>query len=472
MKPNNNLNKLAPNTMLKLSPEQEYALARFEQGHNLLLTGPGGVGKTQLIHRLVASTDKPIQVCAMTGCASVLLGCNAKTIHSWSGIKLAKGPVDDIIAKVMKNKNAKKSWKKIKILIVDETSMMSRKIFNLLEMTARMVRGNNLPFGGIQVIFSADFYQLPPVPTPGEPDTGDFCFESDRWNVVFALENHIELKTIFRQTDPIYINILAQVRQGSLTPESADVLRQYVKREEPDAVVTKLFPLRQRADFVNKMMFDKIDEPIKTSNVKKNRDCTTYTDTGKPIDARTLELCAELTPADITYELEQLISNTPCIETLELKRGAAVMCTANIDMENGICNGSQGIVLDFTYNGSPVVKFSNGLIKTIDYHSWQSSDYPTISISQYPLQLAWALTIHKIQGATLDKAQIDIGNGIFEYGQTYVALSRIRSLDGLYLANFNPARIKAHPKVKAFYDSIPMLAPVTAPDPTVKIIRL
>jgi ATP-dependent DNA helicase PIF1 len=131
---------------------------------------------------------------------------------------LAKGPIEDIIDKVMKNKNAKKSWKKIKILIVDETSMMSKKIFNILELTARLVRGNNAPFGGIQVIFSADFYQLPPIPTPGEPDTGEFCFESDRWNVVFAPENHIELKTIFRQTDPVYINILAQVRQGSLTP--------------------------------------------------------------------------------------------------------------------------------------------------------------------------------------------------------------------------------------------------------------
>ena len=439
---------------LKLSIDQQYALDKFEQGHNILLTGPGGVGKTQLIHRMVESTTKSIQVCALTGCASVLLGCNAKTIHSWSGIKLAKGPAENIINKVLTNKHAKKNWKNIKILIVDETSMMSKKIFNILERTARLIRGNNEPFGGIQVIFSADFYQLPPVPTLNEPDTGEFCFESDRWNVVFPWNNHIELKTMFRQSDPIYIDILSQIRRGSLSPENIDILKNYVKRPEPINVVTKLFPLRARADYVNQLMFDKIDSPIIEFKLQTNRKCTTYAETGKPIDANTLELCMALTPLEINYELEQLIANTPCIEKLELKRDSIVMCTANIDMENGICNGSQGIILDFASNGAPIVKFVNGLTKTLELHSWQSSEYPTISISQYPLQLAWALTIHKIQGATLDMAQIDVGNGIFEYGQTYVALSRIKTLDGLYLANFNPTRIKAHPKVKQFYDNI------------------
>ena len=349
--------------------------------------------------------------------------------------------------------------------------MMSKKIFNILERTARLIRGNNEPFGGIQVIFSADFYQLPPVPTVDEPDTGEFCFESDRWSTVFAPENHVDLKTMFRQSDPIYIDILSQIRQGSLTPESADVLRQYVKRPEPadGGVVTKLFPIRSRADYVNQMMFDKIDEPVKSFKLQKNKRCLTYSDTGKPIDTYTLEQCAQLTPAEVDYELDQLVCNTPCIEKLDLKIGAAVMCTANIDMENGICNGSQGIVLDFAGNGGPIIKFTNGIIKTMDIHIWQSSEYPTITISQYPLQLAWALTIHKIQGATLDAAQIDIGNGIFEYGQTYVALSRIKSLDGLYLANFNPTRIKAHSKVKQFYENIPERQPV---DKTIKRIKL
>ena len=133
------------------------------------------------------------------------------------------------------------------------------------------------------------------------------------------------------------------------------------------------------------------------------------------------------------------------------------MCIVNLDIENGICNGSQGIVIDIietTPHPIPVVKFSNGLIKKMAPHYWQSEEYPTIAIGQFPLCLAWALTIHKIQGATLEMAEMDIGQSIFEYGQTYVALSRIKSLNGLYLSEFHPYKIKANPKVKEYYDQL------------------
>ena len=133
------------------------------------------------------------------------------------------------------------------------------------------------------------------------------------------------------------------------------------------------------------------------------------------------------------------------------------MCTINLDMDAEICNGSQGVVIDIINNGSiqiPVVKFSNGIIRRISPHYWQSEDYPTLAVGQYPLCLAWALTIHKIQGATLSMAEIDIGRSIFEYGQTYVALSRIQSLDGLYLSAFEPSKIKTNPTVRQFYETI------------------
>ena len=445
---------------MSLSEEQKYAFLKFRNGKNLLITGPGGVGKTELISHFVEyanMTGLKIQVCAMTGCASLLLGSSAKTIHSWSGIKLGRGDISQIVAQVLRNKRAKKNWKSIKILIIDETSMMSKKIFDALEMVARIVRGNANPFGGIQIVFSADFYQLPPIPTPGEPDTDEFCFESRNWSHVFSPENHVELKTMFRQTDPKYIEILSQVRCGKLTEENAEILKQYVRREAPEGiVVTKLFPLRSRVDFVNKMMFDKIDEPAKEYEVKKSRDCRVYLETGKAIEPALFNQCLMMTKNEIEAELEQMMTNTPCIPFLELKRGAAVMCSVNLDMERGICNGSQGIVIDFTaIETLPIVRFSNGLTLTIGRHNWQSEEYPTIAIHQFPLQLAWALTIHKIQGATLEMAQIDVGNGVFEYGQTYVALSRIKSLDGLYLSNFNPGKIRANPKVAEFYATIP-----------------
>ena len=446
-----------------MSAEQQHAFEQFASGQNVFVTGPGGTGKTKLIHHLVEHANQKgrrVQVCALTGCASLLLGCNAKTIHSWSGIKLAKGTTEEIVGQVMRNRRAKQNWKAIKVLIVDEVSMMSRKIFDALETVARIVRGNPVPFGGIQVIFCGDFYQLPPIPSPNDPASGEFCFESAKWNTVFPLANHVELLTIFRQTDPVYIEILSQVRTGNLSPENVEILKKYVKREydadkHNGTYLTKLFPIRSRVDFLNKLMFDKIDEPAKQYDVNRMRDCTTYLDTGKAIEMDIRHACSTMTKAEQDAELEQLITNTPCIPGLELKRGATVMCTVNLDMDHGICNGSQGTVIDFVgTDNRPQVRFSNGVIMTIGPHSWQSTDYPTIAISQFPLQLAWALTIHKIQGATLGMAQIDAGSGIFEYGQTYVALSRIQSLDGLYLAGFNSSRIKSNPKVRAFYESI------------------
>jgi ATP-dependent DNA helicase PIF1 len=360
----------------------------------------------------------------------------------------------------MRNKRAKKNWKTVKILIIDEVSMMSRKIFDALDAVARAVRGIPTPFGGLQVIFCGDFYQLPPVPTTNEPETGDFCFESDRWSAIFRREHHIELTTIFRQTDAKYIEILSQVRTGELTAENADILRQYVKREYDaeqynGSVLAKLYPICSRADYLNRVLFDKIEEPVVEFTVNTQRNCTTYADTNKQIEPSVLHDCRSMGKAEEDYELDQLMANTPCISQFQLKRGAAVMCTVNLDMERGICNGSQGVVVDFVGTDKrPEVKFANGITMAIGPHVWQSSDYPTLAISQIPLQLAWAMTIHKIQGATLARAQIDVGNVVFEYGQTYVALSRIQSLDGLYLAGFNPNRIKANPKVKAFYSQI------------------
>jgi len=458
---------------IQLSTEQQYALQQFSEGKNLFITGPGGTGKTKLIHHLVENAKtagKPFQVCAMTGCAAILLSCNARTIHSWSGIKTARGPVDAVVAAVLRNKRTVATWRKIKILIIDEVSMVSEKIFNILNEIGKKSRRSILPFGGIQIVFTGDFYQLPPVPTAGEPATEKFCFESVDWPTVFPLKNHIQLVTMFRQTDPLYIDILQQIRVGELTEENKKILQGYVKREyDPakhnDCILTKLFPIRSKADYVNQAQFAKIVEEEYTFDCIKKTDCSTYIENNIPLSLESMMKCRALEQKDIDFELETLLSNTGCNESIALKKGCAVMCTVNIDMESGICNGSQGTIIGVTTTGPgigpglgealPIVKFSNGQVRTIQRHYWQSEEYPTIAIGQIPLTLAWALTIHKIQGATMSMAEIDIGQAVFEYGQTYVALSRIQTLEGLYLSAFHAHRIRANPKVTEFYKNIP-----------------
>jgi ATP-dependent DNA helicase PIF1 len=459
--------------MTTLSNEQQIAFDKFKRGDNLFITGPGGTGKTMLIQTFVnhlQNTGMNYQVCAMTGCASLLLRANARTIHSWSGIKTAKGNRAYIISSVVNNKNYKMAWKKVKVLIIDEVSMMSKKIFEILDDIGKIIHSSNRPFGGIQVIFTGDFYQLPPVGNADDPDTTQFCFESEKWERTFAMENHIQLKTMFRQTDPTYIDILNQIRIGQLSESGKTILREYVNRnyiasDHNECMPTKLFPVRYKADMVNQSMFSKIEGAIHTFDSIILSECTTYLETGQSLPSKYLQ--QNITVPQKEYEINNLYTSSQCPKKLELKIGSLVMATVNIDLEGGICNGSQGIVVGFVSSNIPskdypIVKFSNGSTRTVECHYWQSEEYPRIAIGQIPLCLAWAMTIHKIQGATLAMAEIDIGNTVFEYGQTYVALSRIQSLDGLYLTAFHPHRIKANPIVTRFYSTIPDIADISS----------
>jgi ATP-dependent DNA helicase PIF1 len=473
-------------TTLKLSPQQQRAYLKYVQGANLFITGPGGTGKSKLITNLIEhsnSINKNVQVCAMTGCAAVLLNCNARTLHSWSGIKLAKGTVNEVVSSVVRNKNAAKSWKKINVLILDEVSMLSCKIFEIIDMIGRIIRKSDLPFGGIQVVFTGDFYQLPPVGNHGEPDTYKFCFETPIWKKVFKLENHIELTTIFRQTDPIYIDILHEIRNGELSLSNQKILQSRLSQNHSDRseCITQLFPLRTKTDYINNMRFGRLTTAEFIYNNIRKDNCTTHIDTGKALSTIILNKCAYITKLETETELDILTNSIQSPRILRLKLGSIVMCTINLDIDNAICNGSQGIVIDINDNG-PTVKFTNGITKFIAIHYWQSDEYPTLAVGQYPLCLAWALTIHKMQGATLDVAEVDIGQSVFEYGQTYVALSRVKSLDGLYLSAFDPMKICSNPIVTTFYNNIPsftndivpadIVTDITPISNNIKIIRL
>ena len=441
---------------MELSPEQEKAIAVFNEGSNMFLTGPGGTGKTALIKKIVdlcKTNGKKVQVCALTGCAAVLLNCQAKTVHSWAGIGLANGPADLIVKRVITNKYKASAWKKIDVLIIDEVSMMSQKIFEILNSIGQKVRKDTRPFGGLQVIFSGDFYQLPPVAR--EEDQADiaFCFESLDWPTTFPVV--VQLKKIFRQTDETYTTILNQIRVGKLFKSSLEILTPHIGKPLPDTFVpTILLPRRRDAEMINARELEKLPSEKKIYTLSKAEILPEQAkkQAKQPAQAQAKQQEPAISAEQHEMEYNFLMNNIMADKEIVLKKGAQVMCIANIDMESSepIVNGSQGIIIDFVGN-LPLVQFNSGARRTVGFHTWNSETYPSIGVKQIPLIYAWAITIHKAQGVSLDMAQIDAGSNIFECGQTYVALSRIKSLQGLYLTAFNPQKIKVNKKVQAFY---------------------
>ena len=427
---------------MNLSKEQSIVFEKYKIGENIFITGVGGTGKTkiiQIISEHAISINKKFQVCAMTGCAAILLNCNANTLHSWAGIGLARGSVNDVINRVIKNKFKRNKWLQIELLIVDEVSMLSEKLLNILDIIAKSIKKSAKPFGGIQIIFGGDFHQLPPIGDEDDETSMNFCFESDIWNTLFP--NQIELKTIFRQKDPVYQKILSQIRNGKISNSSLNILKQYIREPESNLLIKPpiLLAKRKNVDQINqteiaKLNSNKIIYTLKEECEETSKDSNKYSNTEK------------------LYESNYLKNNILAEQNLILKIGAQVMCIANIDIEgtNAIVNGSQGIIVDIKDN-YPIVNFKNGETRIIKEHTWKSEIIPSIKIKQIPLIHAWAITIHKAQGLTLESAQIDIGENIFECGQTYVALSRIVSLDGLYLIAFNPNKIKLFKKVIEYY---------------------
>jgi len=441
---------------MELSAEQQKAFDKYVRGDNIFITGPGGAGKSALIKKIYADAYdkcKDIHVTAMTGCASILLNCKAKTLHSWAGIGLGNGTTEELILKIKKNKFAKAIWRGTDILVVDEVSMLSVKLFETLNAIGKAVRGSPKPFGGIQVIFSGDFFQLPPVGDHLEPDTQRFCFESAEWNEVFHRSCQIQLIKIFRQTDEIYSTILNQIREGKIKRRSNDILLEYVARPFDEKLVaepTKLYPTKNKVEQINISKMANLTGEEREYKIKYIKDL----EMTKSEKLKRLEF----TDKDIQVELDFLAGNLMCDKEMKVKIGAQVMCIINIKSEAGdvlICNGSQGIVTEFcAVTGCPRVKYNNGIDMIMPRHVWASEKIPGIGVSQIPLILSWALTIHKSQGATLDAAEIDVGSGIFECGQTYVALSRVKSLHGLYLTSFDAKRIRINKKVKEYYEAL------------------
>lgn len=430
----------------RLNSDQQTALEAVQRGENIFLTGPAGSGKSTLVSAIVKWAQRSGKVCdvtAMTGCAALLLGNKAKTIHSWAGVGLARGTAEQLSTDILKSPFAKKRWKRANILVIDEISMMSPDLFEKLSQVGKRVRGGCESWGGLQLILCGDFYQLPPVSKEYQT-SGKFAFDAPSWKAANLCP--VVLNRIERQTDIAFQNLLNEARIGRLSETSIATLksRQGLNWKEQRIRPTLLFSRNADVDSINDANLMALDKPIHTF------DATTVCEPSAEDPA------AEIPKGELLERLvDRMDADSSYVPHLELCEGCQVMLVYNMDMDKGLVNGSRGVVVGFRdSDGVPIVQFLHGDPLPMECNEWASNHSPTLKRRQIPLRVAYAITIHKSQGATLDCALVDIGSSTFECGQAYVALSRVRNLESLYVWNFNPARVMADPKVTAFYESI------------------
>jgi ATP-dependent DNA helicase PIF1 len=429
-----------------LNVEQRAAFDAIASGQSIFITGPGGTGKSyliQAIYNLIPErTGKHVSVTAMTGCAALLLGRYAKTLHSWAGVGLGRGSPAELATAIRRSGWTLRRWLGTDILIIDEISMLTSDFLDKLNEVAQIVRRDKRPMGGLQIIFVGDFYQLPPVVKADEEGKREipFVFESPVWKEVVG--QTISLKQIVRQADPVFQKVLNEARIGEVSEQSLDILRSRQGLDWQKELIrpTLLFTRRVEVDIVN----DKNLRALTTERKLFAADIVFA-----PLES--LRGLTKETP-EIKRAIEKLDKDAPYLVELILAVGAQVMLLTNVDPQQGLVNGSRGVVMGFDGMGTPLVQFRHGQPISISATTWESEQIEGLSRKQIPLRLAYAITIHKAQGATLDSALIDIGSNTFEYGQAYVALSRVKSLDSLYIWDVEPSAFRAHPKVKQFYN--------------------
>ena len=418
-------------TNINLSKKQNDAYSLMAKGENVFLTGSAGTGKTACIKMFIKiyKQNKIMGVTSTKGISALLFG--GATLHSYLGIGLGACSVESMYKKLCSRPHLRNRWRDMEVLIIDEISMLSPMLFDKLEALARRVRRNEEPFGGIQLILSGDFLQLPCV------NSDNFCFESDSWSK--CVTNIIYLTEIMRQRDVEWQECLNNVRVGLLPKKTRKLLKSRVNQElsnEYGIKPTKLFSTNYSVDYVNNKELDAL--------AVNDLDFYEY--------SMEIRLHPGVKNRDYVIEKYKKSCNAP--DNLQLCVGAQVMLLWNYDTEGGLVNGSRGVVSSFV-GDIPMVKFLNGRELLIDYHIWETEEngQKILSVIQIPLKLAYALTIHKSQGCSLDYAEIDLSN-TFAPGQAYVALSRVKNLTGLNIIEIDFDKIRADEKAVDFYNEI------------------
>lgn len=449
---------------MELNSDQTAAFEAVKSGCNLFLTGPAGSGKSFLIRRILewaGEARREIAVTALTGCAALLLGNKAKTLHSWAGIGLGRGTLESLVAGILKNPHSKRRWKRTDMLIIDEISMMTPELFEKLDGIGKRVRCNARPWGGLQIILCGDYFQLPPVVKgiSGEAAiAGRFAFESPAWA---ASELHpTVLHKIERQTDEAFQRLLNECRIGEPSAETITLLKSRQGLDWKSRMIKPTLLFSRNADV------DTINERNIAALGKALRIYDAATEIARNPDFPDIEIPHGEDLERIVTKLDNDANYAP---HLELCVGAQVMLLFNKDIEAGLVNGSRGVVLDFSADGFPIVQFLRGDPTIVGLNDYISNDNPHVVRKQIPLRVAYAVTIHKSQGATLDCALVDIGASTFEFGQAYVALSRVRDLESLYIHSLVPSKIRAHPTVVRFYQHL-MDAPAAPTTPTLSSV--
>eukprot|EP00250_Pteridium_aquilinum_P026363 c32898_g1_i1 orf=285-1964(-) len=442
-------------SFLKFSKQQIEVLIAVAQGKSVFITGSAGTGKSYILGFIVRFLrdhwgPECVYVTASTGLAACAVG--GTTLHSFAGIGLGTDDGETMAAKAFGKQECRDRWRHAKVLIIDEISMIDGDLFDKLDYVARAVRNglkndNGRCFGGIQLIVTGDFFQLPPV-KPGNPRKY-FAFEADCWDKCFDLQ--IELKHAFRQSDERLVGMLNEIRKGCHTAQTLEALKSCFRVLADDASgisATRLYPLK-----VN----------VREENMKELR----------ALANQVFKFSAHDSAASPIYRA--MLDSLRAEKELELCVGAQVMLIKNFDTEVGFVNGAKGVVVGFDSlpfkEGDlkkeearlisptmkwPVVRFACNRVERIIGPEKQTLECGGMEVAkrvQVPLILAWALSVHKCQGMTLERVETDLSKA-FDYGMVYVALSRVKNLEGLQLLGFDPTRIKVHPNVVSFYHQL------------------